>query len=60
MLADILARVRTWFESHDNLDIAGLKEILGLSRKYLVALLGYMDNEHITVRIGDQRKLRKA
>ena len=59
VLADILARVRTWFESHDNLDIAGLKEILGLSRKYLVALLEYMDNEHITVRIGDQRKLRQ-
>lgn len=57
-LADILERVRGWFTTHDNLDVGGLKELLGLSRKYLIALLEYMDNERITVRVGDQRRFR--
>ncbi|QCC84554.1 selenocysteine-specific translation elongation factor [Desulfovibrio desulfuricans] len=58
VLTDILDRVRGWFASHDNLDVAGLKELLGLSRKFLIALLEYMDNERITVRVGDQRRYR--
>lgn len=57
-LSTILEQVRQWFESHENLDVGGLKEILGLSRKYLIALLEYMDNERITVRVGDQRRFR--
>ncbi len=61
VIADIAARVRTWFESHDDLDPAGLKEILdGLSRKYLIALLEYMDRERITIRVGDKRQLRQS
>ncbi|MBQ9536199.1 MAG: selenocysteine-specific translation elongation factor [Desulfovibrionaceae bacterium] len=59
-LNEILEKVKAWFEQHDNLDIAALKGLLGLSRKYLVILLEYMDNAHITVRVGDQRKLRKT
>jgi selenocysteine-specific elongation factor len=58
VLSDILERVRRWFESNDNLDVGSLKEILGLSRKYLISLLEYMDNERITVRVGDQRRYR--
>ena len=58
VLNDILERVRRWFESNDNLDVGSLKEILGLSRKYLISLLEYMDNERITVRVGDQRRYR--
>ena len=59
-LESILERVRAWFTDHTNLDISGLKSILGLSRKYLVALLEYMDNAHITVRVGDTRSLRRT
>ena len=57
-LEDILARTRQWFDNHDNLDLAGLKELTGLSRKFLIALLEYMDREKITVRVGDARQLR--
>ena len=57
-LGGILEQVRHWFADHENLDVGGLKEILGLSRKYLIALLEYMDNERITVRVGDQRRYR--
>ena len=57
-LASILEKVRLWFAGNDNLDLAGLKEITGLSRKYLIALLEYFDRERITVRVGDKRLLR--
>lgn len=58
-MADIRSRVVGWFESHDDLDLAGLKEITGLSRKYLIALLEYFDRDKLTVRVGDKRILRK-
>lgn len=51
--------ITTWFESHENLDIAGLKSVTGLSRKYLVALLEYFDAQKLTMRLGDARVLRK-
>ena len=54
------AAVRTWFESHDSIDLAGLKSITGLSRKYLVALLEYFDSVRLTIRVGDTRILRKS
>lgn len=57
-LTEILSRVRQWFETHENLDITDLREILGISRKYLIALLEYMDNAQITVRVGDKRHWR--
>jgi selenocysteine-specific elongation factor len=57
-LADIQNRVRGWFTDHDNLDLGGLKEITGLSRKYLIALMEYFDKERLTIRVGDRRVLR--
>ena len=59
VVEDIKTRVRQWFENHDDLDPAGLKEILdGISRKFLIALLEYMDRERITIRVGDKRQWR--
>ncbi len=59
VIEDIRNRVRVWFDNHDDLDPAGLKEILdGISRKYLIALLEYMDRERITMRVGDKRQWR--
>ena len=56
---EILEKVRAWFADHDNLDLPMLKEVLnGLSRKYLVAIMEYMDREKITVRVGDARHYR--
>ncbi len=59
-MAEMLDKVRAWFADHDDLDVVALRELLGLTRKYLIALLEYMDNEHITVRVGDQRRLRQT
>ncbi|MBU1248026.1 MAG: SelB C-terminal domain-containing protein, partial [Proteobacteria bacterium] len=36
------------------------KELCGLTRKYAIPVLEWMDKEKITVRVGDHRQLRKA
>ena len=36
-------------------DVARFKEITGLSRKYAIPLLEYLDRERITRKTGDQR-----
>jgi len=36
------------------------KEIAGVSRKYLIPLIEHFDATHVTLRVGDVRKLRKA
>lgn len=58
-MEDIRSRAVAWFDTHDNLDVGGLKEITGLSRKYIIALLEYFDRAKLTVRVGDKRLLRK-
>jgi selenocysteine-specific elongation factor len=37
-----------------------LKEIAGISRKYLIPLIEYFDAKNVTIRVGDVRKLRKG
>lgn len=54
----VLDKVAVWFKDHDDLTLADMKQILGLSRKYLIALLEYLDQERYTVRIGDKRQFR--
>jgi selenocysteine-specific elongation factor len=59
VLAGVREQVSGWFNTHDNLDLADLKELTGgLSRKYLIALLEYFDKNRLTMRIGDKRVLR--
>lgn len=56
---EIKSRVTVWFNTHDDLDPAGFKELSGgLSRKYIIPLLEFCDRERITVRVGDKRQLR--
>ena len=35
-----------------------IKEIAGVSRKYLIPLIEYLDSKNITIRVGDSRRLR--
>lgn len=59
LIAELTDRMRAWFETHDDLDPAGFRELSGgLSRKYTIALLEYFDKERITIRVGDKRRLR--
>jgi selenocysteine-specific elongation factor len=37
------------------IDVAGFKDLFGLSRKYAIPLLEYLDRERVTKRVGDER-----
>jgi selenocysteine-specific elongation factor len=39
------------------IDVAQFKELSGVSRKYAIPLLEYMDRTHITKRVGDTREI---
>ena len=39
------------------IDVAQFKELSGVSRKYAIPLLEYMDRAHITKRVGDAREI---
>jgi selenocysteine-specific elongation factor len=39
------------------IDVAGFKEMTGVSRKYAIPLLEYLDRERVTKRVGDAREI---
>jgi selenocysteine-specific elongation factor len=39
------------------MDVAKFKELTGVSRKYAIPLLEYLDREHVTRRVGDMREI---
>lgn len=43
---------------HGTLTVAQVRDMFGTSRKYVLALLGYLDEKRITRRVGDERVLR--
>ncbi|HXN72398.1 MAG TPA: selenocysteine-specific translation elongation factor [Candidatus Acidoferrales bacterium] len=52
-LHQTLAKYRK--ERGSRLPIGAFKEITGVSRKYAIPLLEYLDREHLTRRVGDER-----
>jgi selenocysteine-specific elongation factor len=52
-----LARLRALISElrGQTVDVASFKQLTGLSRKYAIPLLEYLDREHITRKMGDQR-----
>jgi selenocysteine-specific elongation factor len=51
--------VSEYLAKHGEMVPADFREVSGLSRKYLIPFLEWMDKEKITVRVGDKRRLRK-
>ena len=54
-LDELKARVRDRWPSGARVDVAAFKEMTGLSRKYTIPLLEYLDRERITRRVGNDR-----
>ncbi|MBU1229715.1 MAG: selenocysteine-specific translation elongation factor [Proteobacteria bacterium] len=52
-------KVVAFFASHEDMNPQDFREVSALSRKYAIPLLEYFDKEKLTVRVGDNRKLRK-
>jgi selenocysteine-specific elongation factor len=54
----MIERVTAALRERGSLNTAELKELLGVSRKYLVPIAEWLDAQRITLRVGDSRKLR--
>jgi selenocysteine-specific elongation factor len=54
-LDDLKAEVRTRWPPGSRLDVAAFKEMTGLSRKFVIPLLEYLDRERVTRRTGTDR-----
>ncbi len=60
ILKDIEKKVIEFFNKNEELSVSEFRELTGgLSRKYMIPLLEYLDSKKITIRIGDKRKLRQ-
>ncbi|MGC9336408.1 MAG: SelB C-terminal domain-containing protein, partial [Anaerolineae bacterium] len=51
-------RIMAYLKQHDKITVAEVRDMFDTSRKYALALLGYMDEKRITRRVGDERVLR--
>ena len=54
-LVDLRKRMVAEKAKSPKLDIARFKDLTGVSRKYAIPLLEYLDREHVTRRVGDER-----
>ncbi len=59
-LAPLRAKVSEFLKGGAKMGMPEFKEISGVSRKYSVPLLEYFDRSGLTIRVGDQRVLRKS
>ncbi len=52
-LRDLIATYRK--ERGDRITVIAFKDVAGVSRKYAIPLLEFLDREHVTRRVGDER-----
>ena len=56
-LEDLRKRVAAHKAKSATIDVATFKELTGVSRKYAIPLLEYLDRERVTKRVGDIRQI---
>jgi len=54
-LDDLTTKVREFGAKHQTIDVAAFKDLAGISRKYAIPLLEYLDRQRVTRREGDRR-----
>lgn len=55
----LVEKVLTYMKREEEIDAPGFKELTGLTRKFSIPVLEYLDRVKLTMRIGDKRILRK-
>lgn len=59
VLEQVRSLVVNFLKQHGEMGINDFRDLTGgLSRKYMVPILEYLDNQKLTMRIGDKRRLR--
>lgn len=56
----LLEKISGWFRENAELDVGSLKTLLGVSRKYAIPILEYLDASRVTYRVGEKHRLRKT
>jgi selenocysteine-specific elongation factor len=56
--AELVAWVKRAIAERGSVNVAQVRDAFDTSRKYALALLEYLDDQHITKRVGDERVLR--
>jgi selenocysteine-specific elongation factor len=56
---DLKERLVAFLKKNNEINPAQFKEMTGTSRKYSIPLIEFFDHEQLTVRVGDNRILRK-
>jgi selenocysteine-specific elongation factor len=59
-LNGLIAKLRDYASKHEpdrTIDVPAFKDLAGISRKYAIPLLEYMDRERVTRRNGDRREI---
>jgi selenocysteine-specific elongation factor len=58
-VAALRERISAHFETNQRLDTKAYKALIGTTRRTAVPLMEYFDDEHLTIRSGDARVLRR-
>jgi selenocysteine-specific elongation factor len=56
-LDELRRQLATYKQKAPKIDVAKFKELTGVSRKYAIPLLEYLDRERVTRRVGDAREI---
>ncbi len=56
-LEELRRRMAIYKSKSAKIDVAKFKELTGVTRKYAIPLLEYLDREHVTRREGDARQI---
>ena len=56
-LDDLRARLKAEKARSPKIDVARFKDLAGVTRKYAIPLLEYLDRERVTRRVGDAREI---
>jgi selenocysteine-specific elongation factor len=59
-LEEIQRRLVEYLQANERISTPQFKEMVGLSRKYIIPLLEHFDTKGLTMRLGDERVLRKT
>jgi selenocysteine-specific elongation factor len=59
-LTDLQRKLVEFLREHGEISTPQFKEMTQASRKYTIPLLEYFDTQKITIRIGDNRRLRES
>ena len=55
---DMVGRIVAHLQENGSVTVAAARELFGTSRKYVLPLLEYLDQQRVTRRVGDERVLR--